>query len=109
MAKKESATGRKRKMSNTTTQNDGAKRSKTEEMNSSAYRNGILQGIRALLGKMGDKELVAVMAFVSTMEEKQKSTTLQPLITVTTTATGSATATSTVNTPAAKAANFTTT
>ena len=82
------ATGRRRKKSNTTIQNDGAKRSKTEEeKNSTEYRNGILQGIRDLLGKMDDKELVAVMAHVSSMEEKQISTTLQPLMTVTTAAT----------------------
>ena len=52
MTKNKSATGRRSKKSNTTTQNDGAKRSKIEEKNSAEYRNGILQGIRALLGKM---------------------------------------------------------
>jgi len=98
LAKKKSATGCRRKKSNTTTQNDGAKRSKTEEKNSAEYRNGILQGIRALLGKMEDKALVAVMAYVSRMEEKQKPTTLQPpLMTVTTTATEEATVTVTAS------------
>ena len=63
MTKKKSGTGRRRKKSNTTTQNAGAKRSKTaEEKNSVEYRNGILQGIRALLGKMDDNELLALMA-----------------------------------------------
>ena len=88
MVKKKSATGRRRKKSNTTTpQNDGAKRSKTEEMNSADYRNGILHGLRVILQKMDDKELLAVMGYVSTMEEKQKSTTLQePSLTATATA-----------------------
>jgi len=112
MAKKKLGTGRRRKKSNTATQNDGAKRSKTEEKNSAEYRNGILQGIRALLGKMDDKELVAVMAYVSTMEEKQKSTVLQPSMTMTVTASkteeSTATATGTLNTTA-EAANLTTT
>ena len=70
MTKKRSTTGRRRKKSYTTTQNDGAKRSKTEEKNSVEYRNAMLQGIRAVLGKMEDKALIAVMAYVSTMEEK---------------------------------------
>ena len=91
MTKKKSSTGRRRKKSNTTTQNTGAKRSKTgeEEKNDSAeYRNGILHGIRALLGKLEDKALVAVMAYVSTMEEEQKPTAaLQSSMTVTATAT----------------------
>ena len=112
--KKSGSTGRRRKKSNTTTQNAGAKRSKTaEEKNSVEYRNGILQGIRALLGKMDDNELLALMAYgVSTMEDKQKSTSLQPSMTVTATAREEATATATgtaiVNTTA-EAANFTTT
>ena len=89
MTKKKSSTGRRRKKSNTTTQNTGAKRSKTEEeKNSAEYRNGILHGIRALLGKLEDKALVAVMAYVSTMEEEQKPTAaLQSSMTVTATAT----------------------
>ena len=64
---------------------------------------------------MDDKELVALMAYgVSTMEDKQKSTPLQPstTMTVTTTATATeearATATGTLNTTA-EAANLTTT
>ena len=100
MAKKKSATGRRRKKSNTTTQIDGAKRSKTEEeKHPPEYRNGILHGLRVILGKMDDKELLAVMGYVSTMEAKQKSTTSQ---TVTATATEDATAiaTATVNSPA---------
>ena len=99
MVKKKSATGRRRKKSNTTTpQNDGAKRSKTEEMNSADYRNGILHGLRVILQKMDDKELLAVMGYVSTMEEKQKSTTLQepPSLTATATASVESTATATV-------------
>ena len=87
-----------------TTQNNGAKRSKTEEKNSAEYSmNEILQGIRALLGKMDDNELLALMAYgVSTMEDKQKSTPLQPsmMMTVTASATeeSTATATGTLNT-----------
>eukprot|EP00534_Pseudo-nitzschia_fraudulenta_P016849 CAMPEP_0201251898 /NCGR_PEP_ID=MMETSP0852-20130820/66616_1 /ASSEMBLY_ACC=CAM_ASM_000632 /TAXON_ID=183588 /ORGANISM="Pseudo-nitzschia fraudulenta, Strain WWA7" /LENGTH=164 /DNA_ID=CAMNT_0047551551 /DNA_START=496 /DNA_END=987 /DNA_ORIENTATION=- len=114
MVKKKSGMARRRKKSSTnTTTNEGAKCSKTEEKNPAQYRDGILQGINALLGKMDDKKLVAVMAYVSTMEEKQKSTTaLQPSMTVTTTATEDATATVTVTATvnaAAEAANFTTT
>ena len=83
MVKKKSGMARRRKKSNTTT-NEGAKRSKTaKQENPAEYRNGLLQGIRALLGKMDDKELVALMAYgVSTMEDKQKSTSLQPSMTV---------------------------
>ena len=115
MTKKKSSTGRRRKKSNTTTQNTGAKRSKTEEKNSAEYRNGILHGIRALLGKLEDKALVAVMAYVSTMEEEQKPTAaLQSSMTVTATATEEATATATgtgaiVLNTTAEASNFTTT
>ena len=60
---------------------------------------------------MDDKELLAVMGYVSTMDEKQKSSTLQPSITVTVTATeqeATATVTATQNT-AVEAANLTTT
>ena len=61
--KKKSTVGHRRKQSNTTrrTPNNEAKRSKTEDKNSAEYRNGILQGITALLGKMEDKDLLAVM------------------------------------------------
>ena len=113
MVKKKSVTGRRRKNSNTTTpQNDGAKRSKTEEMNSADYRNGILHGLRVILQKMDDKELLAVMAYVSSIDVKQqKSTTLQePSLTATATASVESTATATVtgatvNTAADHAAN----
>ena len=71
MTKKKSALGHRRKKSNTTTQNEGAKRSKTVAKASAEYRNGILHGLRVILGKMGDKELLAVMGYVSTMEAKQ--------------------------------------
>ena len=107
MVKKKSTTGRRRKKSNTTTpQNDVAKRSKTEEMNSADYRNGILHGLRVILQKMDDKELLAVMGCVSTMEKKQKSTTLQPsMMTVTATATEESTATATATLNTAEAAD----
>ena len=64
MVKKKSTTRRRRKKSNTTT-NKGAKRSKTEEddeknLSTQQYRDGILQGIRAVLGKMDEKDLLAV-------------------------------------------------
>eukprot|EP00534_Pseudo-nitzschia_fraudulenta_P007518 CAMPEP_0201145332 /NCGR_PEP_ID=MMETSP0851-20130426/7079_1 /ASSEMBLY_ACC=CAM_ASM_000631 /TAXON_ID=183588 /ORGANISM="Pseudo-nitzschia fraudulenta, Strain WWA7" /LENGTH=61 /DNA_ID=CAMNT_0047420457 /DNA_START=108 /DNA_END=290 /DNA_ORIENTATION=+ len=61
MVKKKSTTGRRRKKSNTTTLNDGTKRSKTQEeqKNPAEYWNGILQGIRSLLGKMNEKDLLA--------------------------------------------------
>eukprot|EP00534_Pseudo-nitzschia_fraudulenta_P008462 CAMPEP_0201141858 /NCGR_PEP_ID=MMETSP0851-20130426/3549_1 /ASSEMBLY_ACC=CAM_ASM_000631 /TAXON_ID=183588 /ORGANISM="Pseudo-nitzschia fraudulenta, Strain WWA7" /LENGTH=153 /DNA_ID=CAMNT_0047415227 /DNA_START=75 /DNA_END=536 /DNA_ORIENTATION=+ len=112
MTKKKSATGHRRKKSNTTTQNEGAKRSKTVANASAEYRNGILHGLRVILGKMDDKELLAVMGYVSTMDEKQKLSTLQPSMTVTATATeeATATATATVNSQAAPtdAANPTT-
>ena len=60
---------------------------------------------------MDDKQLLAVMGYVSTIEEKQKSIALQPsmtTVTVTATATEEATATATLNTTA-EAANLTTT
>jgi len=58
---------------------NAAKRSKIDNKNPAEYRNGILQGLRALLGKMDDKDLLAVMMHVGSMEqgEKQKSTTSQ--------------------------------
>ena len=113
MAKKKLGTCCRRKKSNTATQNDGAKRSKTEEKNSVDYRNEILHGLRVILQKMDDKQLLAVMGYVSTIEEKQKSTALQPsmtTVTVTATATEEATAiaTATLNTTA-EGANHTTT
>eukprot|EP00534_Pseudo-nitzschia_fraudulenta_P019685 CAMPEP_0201277884 /NCGR_PEP_ID=MMETSP0853-20130426/59814_1 /ASSEMBLY_ACC=CAM_ASM_000640 /TAXON_ID=183588 /ORGANISM="Pseudo-nitzschia fraudulenta, Strain WWA7" /LENGTH=404 /DNA_ID=CAMNT_0047586119 /DNA_START=136 /DNA_END=1350 /DNA_ORIENTATION=- len=69
MVKKKSTTCRRRKKSNTTT-NKGAKRSKTEEEknNPAEYMDGILQGIRAILGKMDEKDLLAVMMCVGSME-----------------------------------------
>ena len=105
MVKKKNNMARRRKKSNTTTMNEQAKRSKIEK-NPVEYRNGILHGLRVILGKMGDKELLAVMGYVSTMEEKQKSTIIQqPSMTVTATATEEATAiaTATVNSPATQA------
>ena len=62
MPKKNQYCWSQKKKSNTTTPNDGAKRSKTEEKNQAEYRNGIIQGLRALLGKMDDKDIFAVMA-----------------------------------------------
>ena len=92
MTKKKNNTARRRKKSNTTPK-DGAKRSKTEEKNPAEYRNGILQGLRVILGKMDDKDLLAVMMYAGSMEEKQKSTTMkQPAVTATTTATAETTA-----------------
>ena len=78
MVKKKSGMGRRRKKSNST--NEGAKRSKTEdeEKNLAQYRDGLLHGIRALLGKMEEKDLVAIMMYIGSMEgagEKQKTTT----------------------------------
>ena len=78
--KKRSGMARRRKKSNTTTRNEAAKRSKTEEeeKNPAQYRDGLLQGIRALLGKMEEKDLVAIMMYIGSMEgagEKQKTTT----------------------------------
>jgi len=77
MVKKKSTTRRRRKKSNTTTNEEAAKRSKTEEeKNPAEYRDGILQGIRAILGKMDEKDLLAVMMYVGSMEgagEKQKT------------------------------------
>eukprot|EP00534_Pseudo-nitzschia_fraudulenta_P009447 CAMPEP_0201154230 /NCGR_PEP_ID=MMETSP0851-20130426/14443_1 /ASSEMBLY_ACC=CAM_ASM_000631 /TAXON_ID=183588 /ORGANISM="Pseudo-nitzschia fraudulenta, Strain WWA7" /LENGTH=81 /DNA_ID=CAMNT_0047431549 /DNA_START=168 /DNA_END=413 /DNA_ORIENTATION=+ len=78
--KKNSTVGYRRKQSNTTTRTpiNGAKRSKTEEKNPAEYRNGILQGITALLGKMNDKDLLAVMMHVvSTMEDNKNKSTSQ--------------------------------
>ena len=76
--KKRSGMARRRKKSNTTT-NEAAKRSKTEEeKNPAQYRDGLLHGIRALLGKMEEKDLVAIMMYIGSMEgagEKQKRTT----------------------------------
>ncbi len=103
--KKRSTVGhrRKNKSNTTTTPNNAAKRSKIEEKNPVEYRNGILQGITALLGKMDDKDLLAIMAHVvSASVEETKPTTLQPAVAVTTTATGeeakaTATVTATVN------------
>ena len=47
--------------------------------NPAEYRNGILHGIRVILGKMDEKDLLAVMMYVGSMEgapgEKQKTTT----------------------------------
>ena len=107
MVKKKNNTARRRKKSNTST-NEGAKRSKTEENNPAEYRNGILHGLRVILGKMGDKDLLSVMGYVSTMEAKQKSTTIQPSMTVTATATEQATVMAIQNS-AVEAANLTTT
>ena len=74
----------------TTTPNNAAKRSKIEDS------SGILQGITALLRKMDDKDLIAVMAhLVTTLEEKSIQTMLQPPVTVTATAAEGATATAT--------------
>ena len=94
MVKKKSGMARRRKKSNTTT-NEAAKRSKTEDekKNPAEYRDGILQGIRAVLGKMDEKDLLAVMVYVGSMEagaavEKQKTTTSAKASTV-----GSVTAT----------------
>jgi len=83
MVKKKSSTRRRRKKSNDTTTNEGAKRSKTEDeeknLSTQQYRDGILQGIRAVLGKMDEKDLLAVMVYVGSMEggagEKEKTTT----------------------------------
>ena len=80
MVKKKSGMARRRKKSNTTT-NEAAKRSKLEDekKNPAEYRDGILQGIRAVLGKMDEKDLLAVMVYVGSMEggagEKEKTTT----------------------------------
>ena len=64
MVKKKSGMARRRKKSNTTT-NEAAKRSKTEEeKNPAEYRDGILHGIKVLLGKMDEKDLLAVMLYV---------------------------------------------
>ena len=69
MVKKKSGMARRRKKSNTTT-NEAAKRSKLEDekKNPAEYRDGILQGIRAVLGKMDEKDLLAVMVYVGSME-----------------------------------------
>ena len=79
MVKKKRGMARRRKKSNTTTNEEAAKRSKTEEeKNPAQYRDGLLQGIRALLGKMEEKDLVAIMMYIGSMEgagEKQKTTT----------------------------------
>ena len=79
MVKKKRGMARRRKKSNTTTNKEAAKRSKTEEeKNPAQYRDGLLQGIRALLGKMEEKDLVAIMMYIGSMEgagEKQKTTT----------------------------------
>ena len=70
MVKKKSGMARRRKKSNTTTTNKGAKRSKktAKQENPAEYRNGLLQGIRALLGKMDDKDLLAIMMYAGSME-----------------------------------------
>ena len=71
--KQKNAIGRKRKKTNTTASNNGAKRLKTEANSPAEYSNGILQGIRAILGKMDDKNLLAIMMYAGSMEvEKQK-------------------------------------
>eukprot|EP00534_Pseudo-nitzschia_fraudulenta_P007925 CAMPEP_0201141478 /NCGR_PEP_ID=MMETSP0851-20130426/3121_1 /ASSEMBLY_ACC=CAM_ASM_000631 /TAXON_ID=183588 /ORGANISM="Pseudo-nitzschia fraudulenta, Strain WWA7" /LENGTH=225 /DNA_ID=CAMNT_0047414643 /DNA_START=229 /DNA_END=904 /DNA_ORIENTATION=- len=77
----------------TTTPNNAAKRSKIVD------ESGILQGITALLRKMDQKDLLAVMAHVvTTLEDKTKQTILQPApVSVTATAAEGATATATVN------------
>ena len=115
MVKKKSGMARRRKKSNTTT-NEGAKRLKTaKQENPAEYRNGLLQSIRALLGKMDDKDLLAIMMYAGSMEgEKQKSTTssqeepTEPSPTVVTKAT--ATVESSVElTATATASNHTTT
>eukprot|EP00534_Pseudo-nitzschia_fraudulenta_P007811 CAMPEP_0201144998 /NCGR_PEP_ID=MMETSP0851-20130426/6755_1 /ASSEMBLY_ACC=CAM_ASM_000631 /TAXON_ID=183588 /ORGANISM="Pseudo-nitzschia fraudulenta, Strain WWA7" /LENGTH=72 /DNA_ID=CAMNT_0047420007 /DNA_START=123 /DNA_END=338 /DNA_ORIENTATION=+ len=59
---------RKNKSNTTTTPSNAAKRSKIDKKNPVQYRNGILQGIRAILGKMDKKALLAVMMYVGSME-----------------------------------------
>ena len=97
---------RRRNKSNTTTPNDGAKHSKTDDKkNPSVYRNEILSGLRVILGKMADKDVLAVMVYAASIEEKQQPTALQPaVVTVTATATveeATVTATATANPSAA--------
>ena len=79
---KKSTVGHRRKnKSNTTTTtpaSNAAKRSKIDEKNPVQYRkNGILQGIRAIIGQMDEKDLLSVMMYIGSMEggEKQKTTT----------------------------------
>ena len=68
MVKKKSSMAGRRKKSNTTTNEEAAKRSKTEEeKNPAEYRDGILHGIKVLLGKMDEKDLLAVMMYVGSM------------------------------------------
>ena len=87
----------------TTTPNNAAKRSKIVD------ESGILQGITALLRKMDQKDLLAVMAHVvTTLEDKTKQTILQPPVTVTATAAEGATATATATVNSTTAANSTT-
>ena len=118
MVEKNKVMACRRKKSNITTpaNNKANKRLKTEQENPAEYRNGILQGIRVLLGKMDDKNLLAVMMYVGSMDggEKQKSTTSsQPAVTTTATATATdkstATATATANPTTTDAANATST
>ena len=69
---------RKNKSNTTTTPSNAAKRSKIDEKNPVQYRkNGILQGIRAIIGQMDEKDLLSVMMYIGSMEggEKQKTTT----------------------------------
>ena len=80
--KAKSIVGHRRKnKSNTTTTtpaSNAAKRSKIDEKNPVQYRkNGILQGIRAIIGQMDEKDLLSVMMYIGSMEggEKQKTTT----------------------------------
>mmetsp|Transcript_20637 Transcript_20637/g.45890 ORF Transcript_20637/g.45890 Transcript_20637/m.45890 type:complete len:172 (+) Transcript_20637:84-599(+) len=78
---KKSTVGYRRKNKSnttTTTPRNVAKRSKIDDKKPAEYRNGILHGIRVILGKMDEKDLLAVMMYVGSMEgagEKQKTTT----------------------------------
>ena len=87
--KQRSSVGQRRKKRNHTTtpaNTNAAKRLKTDDKSPAEYRDGLLHGIRVLLGKMDDKDLLAVMMHVGSMEqgEKQKSTASQPATTGTT-------------------------
>jgi len=79
---KKSTVGYRRKNKSnttTTTPRNVAKRSKIDDKKPAEYRNGILHGIRVILGKMDEKDLLAVMMYVGSMEgaigEKQTTTT----------------------------------
>ena len=79
--KQRSSVGQRRKKRNHTTtlaNTNAAKRLKTDDKSPAEYRDGLLHGIRVLLGKMDDKDLLAVMMHVGSMEqgEKQKLTQL---------------------------------